>query len=87
MVKLFAPSEKTLMSIISLEENDDFKEVMTYLKANDIFLAQFACQIPDERTSTRYQGGSAGLHCFVDQVKEARKALEKLRAKEAKKQK
>ena len=85
MVKLFAPSEKTLMAMINLANNDDFNEVLTHLHGNEIYLAQFSCQILDDLSSKRFQGGSGAITSFLKQVKEAKEALEKLRKKEEKK--
>jgi len=86
-MKVFTPAEKTLMAMVALERDEDFVEVMTYLEANEIYLAKLACKMPEERGSALCQGGSATITSFIGQVSEARESLEKLRSKEAKKQK
>lgn len=86
-MKVFDPSEKTLMAMINLSDNDDFQEIVLYLTANEIYLAKLACQMPDELNSRRCQGGSGTLTSLLKQVNEAGETLVKLRAKEAKKKK
>ncbi len=60
-MKSFAPNEKTLMAMVNLSDNDDFKEFMIYLSANEIYLAKLACQMQDDLNSRRCQGGSSTL--------------------------